>query len=492
MKKLYAFGEKALYGLWESGLLNNILTTQNGDRIIVLDYGSHDHDLDGPDYKNAKLQIGGLTFNGDIEIDTNYQDWITHGHNCDPKYNSVILHLFLNNKGRSYFVSNKEGRSIDSVCLADYITQKDLDRFNLNQEDYSNYVASIKCHRKNIKVEEKLKSDFVKELGIIRFQKKCDRIYNRLKELAFLKELHLKEPVTGYDLSESFHKREFAYTDFQSHDLWNQLFYELLFEALGYGKNKQIMLSLSQEVTLSFIGQIKGENDSSFVILSLLLMVAGLIPKDDEIHSDDSMEYIRRIRNDWDNLTEKYDGRMFNETDWQFFRSRPHNFPTIRLAGGAVIVQRLLYKNLIEKILRIFNNTDDSQVIVKLIRSLFIIKAEGFWINHFTFEKPARENLNYFIGANRADEIIVNVLFPFLSVFSEVHGNKELSKKVFLIYGAYQQAEENSIITRVSEGLSIQHLICSSVMSQGMIELHKSYCSKSRCGECKIGKAIVT
>ncbi len=40
-------------------------------------------------------------------------------------------------------------------------------------------------------------------------------------------------------------------------NLWQQLLYELVFEALGYSKNKNIMMKLAQNVNLNYFKEFK-------------------------------------------------------------------------------------------------------------------------------------------------------------------------------------------------------------------------------------------
>ena len=38
-------------------------------------------------------------------------------------------------------------------------------------------------------------------------------------------------------------------------------------------------------------------------------------------------------------LAKIYDGKKFDETQWHFFGQRPQNFPTVRISGGAKILE---------------------------------------------------------------------------------------------------------------------------------------------------------
>ena len=105
-------------------------------------------------------------------------------------------------------------------------------------------------------------------------------------------------------------------------------------------------------------------------------------------------------------------------------------------------------------------------------------------------DQPANGEIKYFIGASRADEIVVNVILPFFAVYFEVFGNRNVSKKILKIYGIYEQKSENQIITDVAEALKLKDLMKRTIYSQGMIELFRNFCSKNKCLECEIGKMV--
>ena len=121
---------------------------------------------------------------------------------------------------------------------------------------------------------------------------------------------------------------------------------------------------------------------------------------------------------------------------------------------------------------------------------MFVIKSSGFWKKHYVFDQPSNGEIKYFVGASRADEMIINVILPFLSVYFDVFGNVELAKKVLRIYNVYNQNSDNRIVRDVAEGLNVTHFLRKAIYTQGMIELFRTKCSKGKCLECEIGKEV--
>ncbi len=483
--------ESLLYEVWQKQSYKSSLKTETGDDISILDTGSKNDDFAGPDFKNARIRIGNLTYIGDIEIDSSYTDWKNHGHNIDNKYNSVILHATFINKNHQPHVYTRNGRKVPSICLARFIDDSLIE--NLKQsvsEDNEEVVTNMKCSSVSVSISSEIKEKFLSQLGVDRFHKKCNRIFERLKEIQFLNELNIKEPVIGYELSSRFHEKKFQHSDFSNKLLWQQLFYELLFEALGYSKNKVQMNELAQIANISFLKKIESDGILVDKYEALLLYISGLAKSADKVNSPDSKNYIERILLNWNAVKPFYDGRYMEESNWHFFRLRPQNFPTIRLAAGARLLKELLHGNMINIIAKKITEIHNLTVLINSLRSLFVIKSDGFWKNHYTLDQAASSEIKYFVGATRADEIVINVVLPFFAVYFEVFGSPNITKKILKIYSIYEQRSENQIVVDVGKSLNMNDSVRRSVLAQGMIDLFRNYCSKNKCLECEIGKII--
>ena len=206
-------------------------------------------------------------------------------------------------------------------------------------------------------MEPQEKLDLLYELGINRFKLKCSKMYDRLKEISYFNKLQLKEPMIKYTPDENFYNNKFTDADFLDKDIWHQLIYESTFEALGYSKNKDIMFNLAKSVPVNYLKKFAGENNFEQIIESILFNVSGLIPDVTKLPDEATIEYVRTLKETWANLNYKYDGKTFHSAQWHFFKLRPQNFPTIRLAGGCRFAYRLLHEDLYLKILKIMKRT---------------------------------------------------------------------------------------------------------------------------------------
>jgi hypothetical protein len=169
---------------------------------------------------------------------------------------------------------------------------------------------------------------------------------------------------------------------------------------------------------------------------------------------------------------------------------RPQNFPTVRIAGGARLLAGLIHKNLIPAVAKKITEIHNFEVLAKSLRSTFIIKAEGFWKRHYILDQTSNSDIKYFVGISRADEIVVNVVLPFYAVYFDMFGKKEAVKKIMKFYNAYEERSDNQLTMEVAQALNMDGKVHRTVLTQGMIELFRSYCSRSQCLECEMGRAV--
>ncbi|MDR3627731.1 MAG: DUF2851 family protein [Ignavibacteriaceae bacterium] len=483
--------EKFLYEIWKTQNFAKVLLTKDGQHIDIIDCGAENKDSSGPDFKNARIKIGNITFTGDVEIDNDYNDWKNHGHNINKKYNSVILHAVLNGNANKGYVITSDGRKVQSISLLSFLNDSLVQNVQkaITSERSNTKINKMRCIEVSSELTDDDKLNFIYDLGVQRFKKKKDKMHERLKEIIYVQEMNLKEPVIRYELNEQFYDRTFTQKDFCQKIIWEQLVYESIFEALGYSKNKEIMKTVAMAAGIKFLSSLN-KHDFILTVEAVVFNVGGLMPDLNEVHDEEISAYVKKLSERWNEIKNKYSGRTFNSTQWHFFRIRPQNFPTIRIAGGARIANKLINSNLIDKMLEAVEQISDLNKLAQALRSLLVIKGDGFWSRHYVFTPNKNEQINYFIGATRADEILVNIILPVLSLYFDIFDKKELSMKAVNLYVNFYQKSENNLVNEVAESLLLKDAWKRSVLYQGMIELFRDYCSKERCLECTIGKKV--
>ena len=106
--------ERLLHYVWKHKMLPlRMLTTSDGQEVEVIDPGLHNHDQ-GPDFFNAKIRLGETLWAGNVEVHLRSSDWYRHGHESDPAYNNVILHVVGEIDGE---IRNAEGKVLPQVQI---------------------------------------------------------------------------------------------------------------------------------------------------------------------------------------------------------------------------------------------------------------------------------------------------------------------------------------------------------------------------------------
>jgi len=486
--------------LWERNYFHQLpLQTVEGKKIEILDVGKPNSDS-GPDFLNAKIIIGGITFVGDVEFHLTSKDWNLHRHNNDTRYNKIILHISAFDEEETAIPLTKSKRKLPALSLKQFLPQ-------IIEEFEKKFTRKkIKCHGINDAVPREKLVAWVEKLSLERLELKIRRFSERLKILTEEKIVAVQEPLNRYgvivdeglpeeipNLSPPFSKK-----DFRKKNIWEQLLYEGIFEALGYAKNQTPFLKLAQSVRLETLKQLlpapqemeKEPVTLAAFIESIFFSAGNFFPKDST--DGEEKEYAKECNNIWNQYKQYFPRSVFDETDWQFFRLHPDNFPTIRLAGGCRVAAKFLAQNFLKSIVGIFKNQSlaDKQKLREL-ESLFIIRAEGFWKTHYRFGKKSSAPVTTFIGKERADEILLNVIFPLCLLYARIFTDALLRKEILSVYRVLRSSSTNSVTRLMQEQLAGTTLkLNTAMLQQGAIQLYKYYCTDERCNECAVGNIV--
>ncbi len=91
--------ESLLQFIWLSGRFNmEGLATATGEPLEILHPGQLNRHA-GPDFTAARIRIGSLLWAGNVEVHYRTSDWKRHGHQHDPRYDRVILHVVFEHDG---------------------------------------------------------------------------------------------------------------------------------------------------------------------------------------------------------------------------------------------------------------------------------------------------------------------------------------------------------------------------------------------------------
>ncbi len=480
MIKNLNINESFICKIWEGGkaYYSNLKTTEN-EPVEIIEFGKRNYDS-GPDYSDAKIKIGDKTYSGDVELHRDMTNWEEHNHPKDRKYNKVILQVVMWDGGGSK-PKLRIKRNLPTVILSEFLN---ISIHNIWQEiiSHPSEKFTLACSELNSQISENELKGMFDNLANERLKIKSGRIKDRLREI----ELKSRGAITGEYLRTS--------------SIWKQVLYEFVFEALGYSKNKEPMLKLARSLTLKKInslsekikenseGLFKKAYSNNIFIQSILFGMGGFFF--DLRHKD---RYIDKVKSIWATFSTKIKSERLNKTDWSFFRLRPRNFPTVRLAYGSQLISKILDEDLLKKIILIFDSEKfEIKTAYKKLKILFEPGYDEYWSKHYNFGKLSKSTFKL-LGSERINDIIINVIIPLTYLYSSLYKKEKMENNVLLFYSSLKISPHNSILNIIEKQVlnRRQIKINSPAMEQASLQLYTFYCTRERCMDCQIGKQVL-
>jgi hypothetical protein len=423
--------EEFLHYLWKYSLYDQEKLLDNEkNKIIVLNPGDYNHDS-GPDFFNARISVAGTVWAGNIEIHTKASHFNMHGHQNDPAFNNVILHVVAEDDKR---VFNARGEEVLTSEISFDPSLYDKYIFLVNNP----YI--IACQDYINKVDEILVHHWLNSLVIERFQVKRESIMKIFSD-------------TGND--------------------WDETFYRLLSRYFGFRINTEPFEMLASSLPFRII---RKHADNLFQIEALLFGTAGLL-ETGLIKEALTDEYYLKLLNEYKILSAKYSLQPLHGWLWKFSRLRPSNFPTIRLSQLAAMLSTS--GGLFSRVLEAKE--------INRVKELFEVSASMYWDDHFVFGKKSR-SFTKNTGSQAADILLINAVIPLIFVYGQSRDNLDLSERA-LCFLEEIAPEENIIISEWKKAGIIPE---SAFFSQALIQLRNEYCKRRKCLDCRIGNKIIS
>jgi len=497
-KLTFNIHERFLRHIWSRQYLDRLaLKTTDNQMVQVLETGRPNHD-GGPDFRDAIVRIDGTTFHGDVEIHRTPSDWRLHRHSDDPRYNKVILHVVFERGSDPAATYVPSGRSIPVLLLEPFLTESIRTLWHKTIVDEQALLKkTIRCFDLNEILDPGLLSGWIRRLAVERLELKLRRFDERLRELA---QIHLMA-VRDYDDGRGRWRvqgdpddvpppqKDFTQSQLAPRELWDQLLYEGLMECLGYSKNQESFLRLARAVTLNAIRSHHIENDEE-ALQALLLGAAGLLPKLKTVRDRESREFVRQLGHRWKAQKMFYRSSVLHAADWQFFPTRPVNFPTLRMGAASQLIRAILCHDLFRRIIQALKETENKTLKTSSLRKLLAVQPIPYWTRHYRFDHPSPKPVHPF-GPERTDAALTNAVIPLALLYARIFKDRLVREGALRHFELMPPAAENSITRAMERQLLKGRLGPGSVsQQQGIIQLYKFYCSEERCAECEVGAVV--
>jgi len=414
--------EDFLHHLWQFKKFDiaNLKTTI-GESIQILNSGQY-LQLAGPDFFNAQLIIGNQKWAGNIEIHLKSSDWYLHNHEKDDNYDSVILHVVWKHDSPIFRENNTE---IPTLELKNYVALSELHKYQslITQKSW------IYCENDIGKVDDFVFRNWQERLYFERLERKSTEIRQLLQ-------------VSNND--------------------WEAVLFCMLAKNFGLNTNGILFQNMAKSIPFSVIRK------ESFAVENLEALFFG---QANMLETNFQDNYINKLKRNYNYLNQKYKitEKVYDKVE--FFKHRPDNFPTIRLAQLAALYHK--EQNLFSKII--------SSTAISEIYDLFKVEVSDYWKTHYNFDKISilkrKKMSHYFI-----DLILINTIIPVRFTY-EQSLQKQTSQQVINLIEAIQP-EKNIIIDRFS---AIGIIAKNAFETQSLLQLKKEYCEVKKCLQCAVG-----
>lgn len=420
--------ERLMQYVWQHRLLvQTDMHTTDGERIVIIDPGRL-NTASGPDFFNAKVQIGSRVWAGDVEIHVRATDWHRHGHDADPAYDSVVLHVVDTDDGR---ISRRNGEMIPQMVMR---CRSDFHRSYAALTERAD--RDLPCHEWIKAMPQLHMTAWMTSLAYERVYYKADRIMELLSEYA---------------------------------GNWEEVGYITLARALGFGLNAEPMERLARALPMHFL---RKHADDVTALEGLLLGQAGLLQQSPDIHDP----YLITLRREHQFYQAKFSLLPLQPLGWKMSGIRPQSFPYRRIAYLAALIHDDSR----------FASTLLSLGGIAEAIAFFQRPVEGFWARHYTFGRTLDTPLS---GLSRTAAIgmVINVVVPLIMAHGMATGRDERLTQAMEMLQALP-SERNVIIdlfTRAGVGCR------DAFTSQALIHLRRMYCEPRRCLFCRVGHRML-
>lgn len=413
--------EELLHYVWQYQLFDAAsLQTDDGQSLKILKTGNP-HTHSGPDFENARILIGGMIWAGKVEIHILASDWEKHGHHRDAAYDGVILHVVWKNDKP---VFRGDHTPIPALSLQHRIPAGLRQKYN----DLKNSRTKIPCESLFVHTSLLSRVSMIEKALAYRLQRKAEEVLQMYRS-------------THHDLEE--------------------VAYQLLLKNFGFHLNSEPFLRLARVLPHKILARYKGNQEQ---VEALLFGLAGFL-------EDPADDYAGKLFREYRFLARKHglSGNALHRADWKFLRTRPPNFPTVRLAQVAAILNR--------------NGSFFDACITNKLKLDSGVSA--YWQKHYDFSKSGHK----FTGPGKESlaNLRINTLIPLLAAYHQLTGNHNYFNQALRLLE--DTPPEKNFITRIWDTFGMKSK--SAFDSQGLIEQYNELCTKKKCLKCPVGAAIL-
>lgn len=421
--------EKLLHFIWRYRLYRTVrLSTVSKKNLSIRDTGYQNHHA-GPDFLAARIRIGDTEWAGSVEIHLRASEWNTHRHHRDKAYNNVILHVVYED---DKIICREDGTFPETLVLKPLIPKYVLS----NYRDLMSGMYWIPCEKLVHRIPGFHRSQWLSRLLIERFEYRVSAIYELLSE---------------------------------QQGNWEATCYLWAARSFGFKVNAEPFEQLARSLPLTILAKYRHSQQN---IEALFFGQAGLLEQ--PAFAD---TYPRKLQQAYNYLRRLHALTPLDASSWKFLRTRPGNFPSIRIAQFAALYIRTVH------LFAALTDAENTNQLKAIFREL---PVNRYWAGHYRFDVPSSRH-GFQLGMQSIDNLLINMASGILFAYGKYVGKEMyIYRAVTLLEGL--KTERNSVLMRFSTlGIRAEH----AAESQALLQMKSFYCDRKRCLECGIGLQLI-
>lgn len=416
--------EKLLQYIWQGQYLNtDSLYTIAGESLEIMQPGKW-NTHQGPDFILSRIRLNDTQFAGNIELHLKTSDWDLHKHHWDPNYRNVVLHVVWEHDTVMEHTNN-----IPILELKNRVSKLLLDQY----KQWMDLTEKIPCSGQLIQVPNSVMEPWTNLLTKERLFRKTTQIKNWL-------------------LSNEQH--------------WEEVCWWLIARHFGSPNNSDAFESLARSIPYPVLLRNRNQIHQ---IEALLLGQAGLLAEPFQ------EAYPEMLRREYQFQQLKFQLEPVHHP-FHFLRMRPGNFPTVRLAQLAMLLNQ--NQQWLEPIL----HSSDPMI----LSDTFKVTANDYWHYHYMPDSPTTY-LPKTTGKKFLHHLMINAVCPLQYAYGFLMGEEQLIERAQRWLKLLEPEKHSGTELFQKEGIKI----VSAFESQAFLELKTSYCDHKRCLDCSVGHYLL-
>jgi hypothetical protein len=439
--------EALLQNIWHhQRILRDELKLADGRAVRVLHPGFWNH-VAGPDFRDAVLQFAGEPpVTGDVEIDLDSSGWKSHGHDRNPNFQNVKLHVVWEGDARLAIPTLTLKTFLDAplVELALWLTTDVA-------KQYPEQLLG-QCAAPLREVTSVQLAQLLNEAALVRFQRKAADLHARARQAG-----------------------------------WEQALWEGMLRALGYKQNVWPMQRVGE-----LRARLAPEDGSLVPMQARLLGVSGLLPNDLTRRQRSADSYLRTVWDHWWRERDTFSDCALPRNLWRLNGLRPANHPQRRLALAANWAgDASLFKRIDQWLI----TTQHDHALADSLLECLQPPADAFWSRHWTLRSARTPKPQPLLGTARGTDLAINVVLPWHWLRAREGGNAKLLAEAERRYFAWPAAEDNAVLRLARDRLlggRRDVKLTSAAMQQGLLQIVRDFCNHSNalCADCKFPELV--